>query len=381
MRNVNRVMMNPGQVQYLRNRVAFERGCPRLYRAVHGKRFLLPAYRQQDYTNQDHLNEEMEVGLLATVMGFLGYEDEVQRALYVNYCGGLKCDRPALFLEKELGGPLVESALPTEMVVEDIAWPWPQFRVYLPLGLLTIERGGGLRSLTYLDICRIAAGERFGMPSEYAEEVEGYLRKFFPDVYAASGRVPATLLRMDEKEPYVSVAGQIDYSEAGRYTSGTSYASVIPWTNQKIGELLAISTGLASPYSCDDRDKAFLGAMLRLALNTLLFLSQKPFFYKPEIVRALKQEGKHHIKPALARAHFVGAERFKRASELLEAQTKKAAAAAGTTYHLPAHWRKGHWKRQPYGPKHTLRRWQWVSIYHTFGLDGLGPGGEMGKGV
>jgi len=366
---------------YLRDSERFGRECPRTYRAIHGKRFLLPQYRQVDYFNQERANAELELGLLATAMGFLGYKDDVHRAMYVNYCGGLKCDRPTFFLEKELGGPLFESALPEEMKVEDIVWPWPQFRVFLPLGLLTIEREGVVRSLTYLDICRVPAGERFGLPTPYAEEVEGYIRTCFPEAYGDPNRVPVTGLRMDEGEPYVALAGGLDWRRSESEGS-LSYASVISWTDKRIGEVLAMESELATPFSIDDLDRVFLEKMLRLSLNILLFISQKPLFYKPEIVRALKQEGKHHIKPALARAHFVGAERFRRAAELLDAAKKKAAAHAATTgHHLPAHWRKGHWKRQPYGPKHTLRRWQWISIYHTFGLDGLGPGGdETGKG-
>lgn len=336
-----------------------QRDCPLLWRAIHAKRYLVPNYRQGDYENQEELNDDFEFGLMMSCIGLMGYNDDVQHAMYANYCGGLWYDRPLIFLEKELATPLNGSPLPTEMVVEDIEWRWPQFRVMLPKGLITIERDGQARNMWFLDLCFIdEKGMR--MPPAYAEEVERFIYKNLTPFYFKKDRVPATGLYVKMAEPYMAIVGGIDWNESG--IRGTNYASIMPWNNKRIGELLEIRGGLQTAFPCDDADNVLLDQMLRLALNILLFLSQKPVLYKPEVVRPERQEGKR-TKPALLKAHFVGQERFKAVSD----QIAKKVASEPTGKHLRAMWRKGHWKRQPYGPKHALRRWQWISIYHTFG--------------
>jgi hypothetical protein len=253
------------------------------------------------------------------------------------------------------------------MVVGDIEWKWPQFRLYLPKGFITIERDGAPRSLLFLDICKLEE-EGMGLPPKYANEIEDFIVRHAPQVVPY--RTPATKLKVAMNEPYVAIVGGLDWSEIGS-EQGTSYASIIPWNDKKIGELIDIHSkgpGLKTPLKLDEADDRLISQMMFLAFNVLLFLSQKPMVYKPEVVRPAKSEGKHRIKPALLKAHFVAQEQFKRAADMLHGASK-AAAAVGHQLRLKAHWRKGHWKRQPYGPKNTLRRWQWISIYHTFGPD------------
>lgn len=129
--------------------------CPQLWAAIHGRRFILPQYRQADYASQDRLNEDFEFSMLATAMGLLGFSDDVHHAMYSNSCGALWYDRPVLFLERELAEPLAESSLPEEMVVDDIEWPWPQVRILLPKGFLTIERDGEQRSMLFVDLVKL----------------------------------------------------------------------------------------------------------------------------------------------------------------------------------------------------------------------------------
>lgn len=341
------------------------RELPQLWQAIHGRKYLVANYRQADYESQDKLNEDLEFGLLATTMGLLGFSDDVHHAMYANFCGALWYDRPTLFLERELADPLGESSLPLEMVVEDIEWKWPQFRLYLPKAFMTIEREGAPRSLLFLDICKIEA-EGLGLPPKYGNEIEAFIQRHAPQMVPY--RSPATKLRVAMGEPYMAVVGGLDWSEIGS-EQGTSYATIMPWNNKKIGELVNLQgPGLNTPLKLDKADDRLLEQMLQLAFNVLLFLSQKPMLYKPEVVRPAKAEGKHRVKPALLKAHYLGQEQFKAAAAMMHAAAKKA-AAVGHQLRLKAHWRKGHWKRQPYGPKNTLRRWQWVSIYHTFGPD------------
>lgn len=198
-------------------------------------------------------------------------------------------------------------------------------------------------------------------------EAESVIQRVFKDAdLHPPHRPPATKLRVCMNEPYMALVGGLDWSEIGSQ-QGTSYASIVPWNNKKIGELLRLrGPGLNTSLQLDNADSVLLDRMQRLAFNVLLFLSQKPMVYKPEVIRPLRREGKGHIKAALHKAHFLGQEQFRTAATLLHG-SGKAQEGPATGLQLKRHWRRGHWKRQPYGPKNSLRRWQWISIYHTFG--------------
>lgn len=338
----------------------FKRECPQTWAAIWGRRYLLPQYRQDDYIAQDKLSADMEFGITATAMGALGYKDDVHHAQFANYCSALWFDRPTLWLERELAGPLFASDPPKEMRTDDIEWKWPQFRVIVPKGLITIERGGAPRSVTYLDICMVPE-EGLSLPPKYAQELERYVQRYGPDMMP---RAPVSKLTVMMKEAYLTVVAQIEWAELG--FGATTYAYTVPWKDHTLGKLVSYTGGLQTAIACDSADDVLLDQIKRLSINVLLFLSQKPFEYAPKVVRPFKREGKHHMKPALLQAHFVGREQFRKAAQMLHG-AQKAAEAGGQTLHIKAHWRKGHWKRQPYGPKSSLRRWQWISIYHTFG--------------
>jgi hypothetical protein len=333
----------------------FRLGCPMLYRAIKGRKFLVPNYRQAHYENQDTLNNDFEFGLLSVTSGERGYTDDVNNAQYANMCGALGCGRPMLFLEKELGEKLVQAPLPKGMVTTDIRWPWRQLRVILPLGLLTIEREGVQYSMTYLDMVQVPP-EGMTLPKRFVTELEAFAEKYMPTEFYSGRRVPTDKLLVIMKDLYISVVGAINWSEVG--FGPTTYGYTAPWTDQKLDELVGYSGGLNTAMACDDKDRVLIDKMKHLAITVLLWLSQKPIRYLPEVVRKEQMEGKR-LKPELARAHFVGQEAFK------AVLIRHKGPHELTGRHLPAHLRKGHWKMQPYGPKSSLRRWQWVDMYMT----------------
>jgi hypothetical protein len=332
----------------------FRLGCPMLHRAIHGRKFLLPNYRQTHYANQDTLNNDFEHGMLAITSGSVGYSDEVMHANYANMVGGLSCGRPVLFLERELGEKLIETPLPKGIAAQDVHWPWQQLRVMLPLGLIEIERAGQRYSLTYIDMHHSPA-QGVIMPQRFVPELEVFIKKYMPDYFYSGRRVPSGKLMMIVKgEPYMAMVGAIDYSEIGY--GPTTYGYTAPWTQETLGQIVNYHGGLNSDWPCDNLDNVLLDRMKHLGITILLWLSQKPFRYMPEIVRKEKMEGKRLV-PELARAHFVGQEAYK------AALIRPSGPHELTGKHLAPHLRKGHWKMVPYGPKHGLRRWQWIEMY------------------
>jgi hypothetical protein len=341
------------KTDWMPNDERFRLWCPMLNRVIHGRKFLVPNYRQAHYENQDKLNNDFEGALIAITSGSLGYTDDVANAQYGNMVAALDCGRPVLFLEKELGEKLIEAPLPKGMVAEDIHWVWRQFRVIMPLGLIEIERAGARHSLTYMDLCLIP-DDGLWMPKRFAPELEAFTEKFMPELYYSPRRIRTPDLRVKMGETYLAIVASIDYSEVG--FGPTTYAYTAPWTDKKIGEIVAYTGGLNTLMPCDDLDKALLDGMKHLGITILLWLSQKPWRYMPEVLRKERAEGKRLI-PELAKAHFVGQEAYKAA--LIRAK----GAHELTGRHLLPHLRKGHWKMVPYGPKHGLRRWQWIDMY------------------
>lgn len=130
----------------------FQQRCPQLHRAIYGKRYLLPQYRIADYQNQDMLNRLMHYWFVAASLGRLNFNDDLNSLLLINNAMALHFHRPTLYAERELCEALQRTALPSDLTTEDIRWKWPQLRIILPLGLLTINRAGQLRSLSHLDI-------------------------------------------------------------------------------------------------------------------------------------------------------------------------------------------------------------------------------------
>lgn len=337
----------------------FAQNCPNLYRAVYGKRYLLPHYRQDHYPSQDELNERIEFDLTAMTLGVLGtVKDDVLNAQFSNYCGALTYGRPVMYLERELGEGLITSPLPVEMKTEDVQWPWPQLRVVLPKGLLAIERDGQQRSMDCLDIAMVDP-DGWCLPRAYGAELDAWAAKRH-----VPRQIPISNYRVyirDKAEPYLCVATQTSYSESG--IGPTTYAYTAPWNNHKLGELVGYKDGMTALLKCDEADDQLLARMKQLALNCLLYVSQKPFEYKPKTRRPMRMEGKH-MKPALQDAHFVGQELYK---AVLLKQAVKALPGEPTGRKVAQHFVKGHWTRQPYGPRQSLRRWQWIGFYWTKG--------------
>lgn len=331
----------------------FARSCPRLAKAIHGRKYILPQYRQGDYYSQDKLNADFEFGLIAIGLGALGYRDDVHNAQYANYCAGLHYDRPVMFLERELGEALMRTKLPNDVRTEDIHWRWPQMRIYLPLGLVTIERAGAVRSLLYLDMCQVSA-DGLMLPKEYAAELE----KFITSKANVEGINRATMqqLKVFMAEPYVCMVGAIDYSEVG--FGNTVYCYTAPWNDRNLGQMTSYKGGLQTALNCDSDDDAFLDRLKQLAVNILLHLSQEPSRYVPKVIRREQLHGQH-LRPALHTASFVGQSQVKP----LYIRSHHDAVATGRI--VKGHWVCGHRRLVPCGPGRTQRRLLWIQPYRT----------------
>jgi hypothetical protein len=352
--------------------------CPQLDRLIYGKKYVLPNYRQGDYYDQ-HLNNKLYSASLLRPLETQEFDD-VTNAAFSNAVQALKCGRPQLWLERELGEAFMRTQLPEDMSSEDVKWRWPGFRVHLPKGILAItgevsvHEAGQLspvigrtplkRDLMYLDVCSIPATASLHIPEPYASEIVTLTTELGwhnpQSVYSCE------TTRYHQRA--LMIAGNLSGEPDGQMISNLDfmiYAVVKPFDEAvKLGQIRRITSedgDLSSPYEITVVDNEFCERMLHLALNILLYLGSTPLEYQPEeVLRKPRLEGKHSL-PGLYRARFVGASQLR---------PSKAAHTAGpvTGRHLPQHWRAGTWKRQPFGPKSSLRKLIWVMPYQTTGV-------------
>lgn len=320
---------------------------PVMWQYMLGKRYLLPNYRQADYANQEaceYLRMDQFFGYLE---GNMDLKDHVSAHCINAYIKAMHYNRPTFFLERELGEPLIRTKLPLDFYTSDINWRWPAFRVYLPKNLLTITKDGETSGAMFLDICYVGKHDLFDLPKPIALEL-------YTNYGQPIGKIP--MLQSDFEGMSISTILDFDSSE-----SAIAYVASAKLEQQTMRDIIKDShEKLDSPVESDETDVEFQKKALVLAINILLFLSSVPIEYETNEtpIRKAKLEGKRMLT-GLFPAKFIGQQQLRKASK----PSHIASVPTGQT--LAPHWRAGHWKRQPFGPKNQDRKLIWISIYHT----------------
>jgi hypothetical protein len=313
---------------------------PELWKHVLAKRYILPQYRQQDYVSQEACDYLLLDSFFGYLRGVLDLKDHVLAHVMNNFIASLSCGRPIYFLERELGVPLLRTKLPMDYRGTDIKWRWPAFRVYLPKGLLIIDREGP-SSIMFLDICHVDKGMGKGIPKPINQELRDA---------RLWGKVP--ILDSDFEGMSVSMFLDFDSPE-----SCIAYAASSRLEEQSIKDILEQTHFvLESGVPSDKLDAEFQNRALSLSINLLLYLSSIPLEYEPQALRKPSLDGKHRIT-GLYPAKFVGASKLR--------PLQKSGPSIPTGAHLTSHYRAGHWKRQVHGHGRAERKLIWIGLYGT----------------
>jgi hypothetical protein len=305
----------------------FQRLCPLLSSAIHGRRYVLPGYRQSDYESQEVLNTVFERTLVGNALSTVTKNADVQ---FDNLVGALCYGRPILFLERELGEAFVRRQLPSDLHVTDVRWKWPQLRLMVPLNLCTIRRDGTSRSLAYLDVCLLDKDIR--LPERFEAELEDYVRRVAPAVYADPRRRKINQLCYRGDQPCLCLGAATDGPQPA------TYIWLSAWSEHTLEALVKNEDAvLHTECKVDDTDEDFLRRVRHLTLSILLYLSAVPIEYEPVVLRKERQEG-HHLKPALLRARFVGSSQIRP----IRVHVRRSDHQPGEQ-HRAAHVTSGHW--------------------------------------
>ena len=335
------------------------RQAPLTHKAFFGRRYLLPNYRQADYTNQ-HFENWIGFDRACTfAAGAAPHGDEVWQICLGNTIAALACNRPTLFLERELGEALLRTDVLENLQTGDIKWRWPAFRVYLPSGLVTIHREGDeVRWGTYFDVAEVDLDARFACPLPIAREIDEFVAHNVPD---ALGRNRGMLSRVNfsYKEHGMTIGTALNKSDNPGIVQ-TIYAQVKPWGLISVTKYINIGEDLKGGYVQDEADRRFLKKLEHLVLNVMLFLSSQPEEYEPFHVVRTASLNPSKLQGELVAARFVGQVRARVVGE-----APKSKPVQHTGRHLAAHWVSGHWRRIVHGPGRVGRRLQWIQPYQT----------------
>ena len=322
--------------------------CPKLLQAVTAHRYLLPNRLQSDYIKQEICDYLFLDFMVSYSLGLLEFDD-ITHICYIIGLEALKYERPTYYIERSLAEALLRTDVPQDVQSGDIHWIYPQLRIYLPNNLIGITRNENFNPVMYLDICHGKAEAEHQMPFVWAEELYKIGGKYFPKHV-----IPHEAFLMNAHL-------HIDCAE-----SSINYGYTVPWHATKIREMIDVgnTSMLQSEMVSDDLDKQFTSRVFCFAVNVMLYLSSLPeeahrtLVQQQTVIRKPKQEGKRHI-PGLYAAKVIGIDDIKRQPDIEKLKTEP------TGRHVIAHWRRGHWRRQAYGPKMGLRRFQWIAPYKT----------------
>jgi hypothetical protein len=338
-----------------------EHQCPQTWARITAKRYQLPDYRRPDYANQLDLNREYIRVLWGLLTSFIKPDQQPEERLrqgnyLVNIMLSLAAHRPTYFLKPDHAAALMRTDLPEDLSLSDFHWRHPQIRIMLPQRLLgLVSPNGQQAAFATLDLARTGLAKETRYPRELTQELDRLgnlcrIREEFgvgpveEDTYFQNQPAIAQILTL-EVRPATRPPQYLTYSYNVTASSFKEILEAQRHFDLTLQELVGTN--------CIHERFAHLG------LQCLLYMSRQEEEVPDEIIRPARLKG-HHLKSGILRAKFVD----EYCRKVQPGQARVVAdyhpIAEPTGRHVTGHWRRGHWVRQPYGPKHSLRKLIWI---------------------
>lgn len=258
---------------------------------------------------------------------------------------------PRYHVSKAMFEAMQRTEVPEAMPIEQFKTPFPAVRFVFEKGSMPFSDG---TELVTLDVSLVEKGYSFTIPEPV---INGLLKHNIP-VYRADEFRGKTY---DSAALHIrAITRHQVRDEYNYYTWVRGYGDTI----QVVGDLFSremFKNSLLSPDNARRMeglvtDKAhMMENLISFYVNAVLLITGRPEYLEGgEVVKAPRW--KWSTGPKEYRTpRFLG---------------KKFAYTKGSTgdrprvgYKLPPGWRCGHWKNIPYGPNHSLRRYDWIQPY------------------
>jgi hypothetical protein len=254
---------------------------------------------------------------------------------------------PTYFLAEDIGQALLDTEPPTETKIEDIRFPYPAFRVFLPKGFLKL----GEQDVVLLQVALMQNRNDFVVDWDAFQELSAGFGLPAPPAF----------------EGHFTIDRPILYVQADVGDYGSPKRVFAPWEDMTLGRL--VTEFREHEKALGSVDIADGESLLRFAVNLIMLLGWVPDEITNEkCVRKAQTNRKGEItKTELWEPRFIGRPQF-----------KKTYPANPDAEGAPSRFdevRRAHWKRQAHGPGHSLRKVIWVSLYRTKSREdrGLAP--------
>lgn len=234
-------------------------------------------------------------------------------------------DVPALFLERPLAESLLRSDLPAEMDLRELKLPFPAAAIVLPRGLLETP---GLGPASFIAYARVHPGdivELPGFPGRGRLDKDALI--FFSGFFDDDGQMPMLALNiwLDETS-----------------TVGDLFTRALPSLE---------TTAEGQPLQVGERE--ILHQLIQLGLSAIMAATARPEIVTPGSSRPVsrhKKSGTPIYEPRIIGRGY----RY---------HTERGTAGSGAA--KSPHWRRGHFRQQPYGPR-TSRQHRTIWIEPIF---------------
>jgi hypothetical protein len=277
---------------------------PVTWSLISKKRYILPQYRQSDYYEQDDLNL-MSLDFFTTRYSQHFQGDTVNNAGFA-LIKSFQYDCPTFYLERELGELLLRTEIPVDFSSDDMRWRWPSMRIFLPKGLICVEREGKQRNMMYVDVGYTEGSEEIWPPQDCTDEMVRVFNR-------------TTAVKFSDPRFVMLTFSTLDYSTIGLPSpfGRTVYGGGHPVEDIKLIDISSMWNTKGTTLSIDQEDDLLMGRLNQVVLNILLYLSHLPVENEFTEIRKPKRDGKR-MSPGLYAARFIGS------SDSFQADTSRA---------------------------------------------------------
>ena len=317
----------------------FSQSCPLAKRLLEPKRFVLNGARGERYFSplcgfvSDVYSTRMACQLMAPESGGVGaYETGMHYLLFQKLWAdhGAQC----YFVAEDLCDQLLDTEPPVSMSVEDIRWPFPAMRVFLPKNALMID---GM-PVPFLDMALFPVG------------LNQANRELITDMCFDLIRPGNGFVQANMDQPRLSITypnpNDKEWGHRGHVHIGMS---------DTVDSILDQASAMEGGSSGSE-----MRTVIALALNIVMTMTWLPDEIENEtLARKARTNNKGEIvRTELWEPRFIGRQVFKTPKT-----ANPDAVSTGITHGVQD--RKAHWKRQPFGPKQSKRKTIWISPYRT----------------
>lgn len=306
------------------------------------KRYELPNYSSPNgYRSYRHLSEmavmnEIDLEYRMQLIGE-GAISTVAALVSASVWQQARYHFPLAYVGRDIAEAASETELPGWLDVAAMPWPLPAISFMLPQGMFISPLGNEASALS---VARVDAGQ----VREFLDEKAKTIQQSFPQRLISSD----TRIECGTYFVWATLA-----TPAGAWKMWGMDSPLLGTLAHAATLHTKIGDYVVGNEDDEDRDNAWLySKLVNLALNLLMIMNSRPELIEPQRKLKTIKKKSREAPTTLWEPRWIGRDyRYVRDADR---------GVVGTHASPRTHWRRGHYRDQAYGPKHTLRKTLWI---------------------